>query len=132
MLKTEQQSLATDASALKGIKGVKRLVLATGYSIKGFQAAWQHEAAIRQETLCALVLIPLALYLGQDSIERILLIASVLLLILVELLNSAIEAVVDRIGTELHELSGRAKDMGSAAVLMALMIALMTWGLIIL
>jgi len=132
MLKTEQQPLTTDASAFKGIKGIKRLVLATGYSIKGFQAAWQHEAAIRQETLGALVLIPLALYLGQDSVERILLIGSVLLLILVELLNSAIEAVVDRIGVELHELSGRAKDMGSAAVFVALIVMLMTWILIIL
>ena len=95
-------------------------------------SAWQHEAAVRQELVCALFLIPLAVYLGNTKLDRLLLIGSVLLVILVELLNSAIEAVVDRIGSESHELSGRAKDMGSAAVFVALLLVVLTWGVILL
>nr|WP_094706053.1 diacylglycerol kinase [Hahella sp. CCB-MM4] len=112
----------------KGNKGLKRLLLATGYSMQGFIAGWKHEAAIRQELVCTALLVPLAVYLGNTSIERILMIGSVLLVLLVELLNSAIEAVVDRIGTEPNELSKRAKDMGSAAVFVALTIVIVTWG----
>ncbi len=118
----------TQANAFKGATGLKRLILATGYSFQGIVAAWKHEAAVRQELICAFFLIPLAFYLSSDHIERILLIGSVLLVILVELLNSAIEAVVDRIGIEAHELSGRAKDMGSAAVFVALVLVIVTWG----
>nr|WP_243748826.1 diacylglycerol kinase [Pseudomaricurvus alcaniphilus] len=105
---------------------------AASNSQAGIVAAWKHEAAFRQEAVCAAVLIPLALYLGADRLQQLLLISSVLLVLLVELLNSAIEAVVDRVGLEAHELSGRAKDMGSAAVLLALLLAAVTWGILLL
>jgi diacylglycerol kinase (ATP) len=107
--------------------GVARIVAATGFSIAGLRAAWR-EAAFRQEVLLTAVLLPAALWLGQTILQRALLIASCLLVLIVELLNSAIEAVVDRIGPERHVLSGRAKDMGSAAVLLALSITAIVWG----
>lgn len=132
MSTSKQQPIAVPVSPFKGTKGFKRLFNASSYSAKGLLSAWQQEAAFRQETVCALFLFPLACYLSDNSIERILMIASVLLVILVELLNSAIEAVVDRIGPELHPLSGRAKDMGSAAVAVALLIVIVTWSLILL
>ncbi len=108
----------------RGSKGIVRIIKASGYSWQGLCAAWRHEAAFRQEVLLAAVMIPMGLYLGANGVEKALLIGSVLLILLVEILNSAIEAVVDRFGDEQHELSGRAKDMASAAV--ALAIALMT------
>ncbi len=107
-------------------------MLAAVYSMRGFIAAWRHEEAIRQELLCSILLVFLAVYLGNNNIEYILMIGSVLLVVLVELLNSAIEAVVDRVGLEHNELSGRAKDMGSAAVFIALALVVLTWGLILL
>ncbi|WES68081.1 diacylglycerol kinase [Superficieibacter sp. HKU1] len=107
--------------------GLTRIINAAGYSWKGFRAAWINEAAFRQEGVAALVAIIIACWLDVDPITRVLLIGSVLLVMIVEILNSAIEAVVDRIGTERHELSGRAKDMGSAAVLLAIVVALITW-----
>lgn len=107
--------------------GIKRIMTAGGYSLKGLIAAYRHEAAFRQEAWLAMVLIPVALWLGQTWPEKALLIAPVMLLLMVELLNSAIEAVVDRIGDEYHELSGRAKDMGSAAVFLAMGLLLLTW-----
>lgn len=119
-------------SPFKGTRGVKRLIMATAYSARGLLAAWRHEAAFRQELLLALVLIPLALYLSSESLERVIMIGSVLILLLVELLNSAIEAIVDRIGIEPHPLSGRAKDMGSAAVLIALLLVVVSWAGILL
>ena len=100
--------------------GLTRIIKAAGYSWKGFRAAWINEAAI--------VAVAVACWLDVDAITRVLLIGSVLLVMIVEILNSAIEAVVDRIGSDFHELSGRAKDMGSAAVLLAIIIALITWG----
>lgn len=112
--------------------GLTRLFKACGNSIKGFIGVYQHEAAFRQELLLAGVLIPLGLYLGQTGLERALLIGSVLGVLLVEILNSAIEAVVDRIGSERHELSGLAKDMGSAAVLLSLIMVAVTWAFILL
>ncbi|WP_108652426.1 diacylglycerol kinase [Dongshaea marina] len=114
-----------------GNTGLIRIIKATGYSLKGFAAAFRHEAAFRQELLMAVILIPLALWLGDSGVERAVLIASVVLVMLVELVNSAIEAVVDRIGSERHELSGRAKDIGSAAVMLALLLMVVCWALIL-
>jgi len=112
--------------------GIDRIIKAFGYSCQGLSAAWRHEAAFRQEILACIVLVPLGLWLGGDGIERALLILVVLLVPLVELMNSAIEAVVDRFGEELHPLSGRAKDVGSAAVMVALSIAAIVWALVLL
>lgn len=107
--------------------GLKRIILATGYSLQGLKSAFQYEAAFRQELLLAAILIPVACYLDVTQIERILLIAPVFLVIIVEIINSAIEAVVDRISLEKHELAGRAKDLGSAAVLIALLLTVYIW-----
>ena len=114
-----------------GRRGIARLVHATNYSWRGLRAAFHHEAAFRQELVLVLAGVPLALWLGETAPERALLIASLLLVLVTELLNSALEAVVDRIGDEPHPLSGRAKDMGSAAVLVALVIAALCWGLVL-
>lgn len=108
-------------------RGLTRIIKAAGYSWKGFHAAWRHEAAFRQEASAAIIAIIIACWLDIDAITRLLLIGSVLLVMIVEMVNSAIEAVVDRIGLEHHELSGRAKDMGSAAVLLAIILALLCW-----
>jgi len=113
---------------MKGNTGIKRIILAAGYSLSGFKAAFQQEAAFRQELLLAAILIPLACWLNVESQQRLMMIAALLLVLIVELLNSAIEAVVDRIGPEQHELSGRAKDMGSAAVLLSLLLTAYVWG----
>lgn len=112
--------------------GIRRIINAGGYSLAGFAACWRHEAAFRQELAGLVLLLPLALYLGQDGVERALLVGSLLLVPLAELFNSAIEAVVDRFGGEQHELSGRAKDIGSAAVFLAICMAMVTWLLILL
>ncbi|MDR7345074.1 diacylglycerol kinase (ATP) [Pantoea alhagi] len=109
------------------VTGLIRIIKAAGYSWKGLRAAWQHEAAFRQEAVLALVAIAIACWLDVDAITRVLLIGSVFLIIIVEILNSAIEAVVDRIGSEFHPLAGRAKDMGSAAVLLSIILALFVW-----
>lgn len=114
-----------------GHKGIKRLIAATRYSAKGLQAAWKHESAFRQESLLGLIMLPLALLLGETVAQRAVLIGVCFLVLIVELLNSAIEAAVDRIGTEHHELAGRAKDMGSAAVSLSLLLVWLTWGLVI-
>ncbi len=111
----------------KGRTGLDRIVHAAGYSITGLASAYRHENAFLQETWLALVLLPLAFWLGRDWTEVALLAGSVVLVMLVELLNSAIEAVVDRISFERHELSGRAKDYGSAAVLLALLLCGGIW-----
>ncbi|ELY5144858.1 TPA: diacylglycerol kinase [Vibrio vulnificus] len=110
-----------------GNTGVKRIIKATGYSIQGLKAAFKHEAAVRQEFALLVVAIMLATWLDVSMLERITLLAVVVLVLIVELMNSAVEAVVDRIGVEHHELSGRAKDIGSAAVLVALIFAGFTW-----
>ena len=107
--------------------GIARVVVAAGHSLRGLRAAWRHEAAFRQEVCLAVVLAPLALWLGQTTAQRFLLIGSMLLVLIVELLNSAVEAVVDRVSEERHELSGRAKDMGSAAVFLSLLLAGAAW-----
>jgi diacylglycerol kinase (ATP) len=112
---------------MKKNSGLKRIILATGYSIKGLKSAFKHEAAFRQELLLAAVLIPLACYLELSQIERIILIAPIFLVMIIEIINSAIEAVVDRISDEHHKLAGRAKDMGSAGVFIALILTAYIW-----
>lgn len=118
--------------AYQNAKGLKRLINAVYFSIAGFKATWRHEEAFRQEVLLLLVSTPLAFWLGQSTVEKLLLIGSVVLVLLVELLNSAVEAAIDRIGFERHELSGRAKDIGSAAVMLSLIWAAATWAFILL
>jgi len=115
-----------------GNTGVTRWVKALGFTWLGLKAAYKHEEAFRQEVFLLLVSTPLAIWLGNNGIEIALLIGSVLLLLIVELLNSAVEAVVDRFGGEIHELSGRAKDMGSAAVFIAMMNVAIVWLLVLL
>jgi diacylglycerol kinase (ATP) len=111
--------------------GLNRLVLATQNSFRGIANCYRNESAFRQEVWAACVLIPAGLWLGGSGIERLLLVGSVLLLMLVEILNSAVEAVVDRISTERHPLSGYAKDLGSAAVFFALLLLFSTWTLVL-
>ncbi|MDP2832092.1 MAG: diacylglycerol kinase [Pseudomonadota bacterium] len=115
----------------KGKTGLTRVWNALFYSLAGFKAAWKHEDAFRQEALLAVVLIPLAFILDVAAIGRALMIASVLLVLIVELVNSAIEATVDRISLENHQLAKRAKDIGSAAVLIALVNVLVVWGVVL-
>ncbi|PWC17896.1 diacylglycerol kinase [Brenneria corticis] len=111
--------------------GMTRIIKAAGYSLQGLKQAWRHEAAFRQETWLTVVGTIVACLLPVTLVEKLLLIGSVVLIVIVELANSAIEAVVDRIGLERHELSGRAKDMGSAAVLVAILLAAVVWGSIL-
>ncbi len=118
-------------SPFKGKTGLRRIVSAAGYSWAGLVAAFRHEDAFRQEILLAAALIPLALYLGETGIARALMVGAVLLVLIVELLNSAVEAAVDRISLEHHHLIKRAKDMGSAAVLVALVNAVVVWALVL-
>lgn len=110
-----------------GYTGIKRVIKATGYSIQGLKAAFKHEAAVRQEFMLLVIFSPVALMMDISTVEKILLIGVLVIVLLCELLNSAIEAVVDRVGTEYHELSGRAKDIGSASVFVALCFAFFTW-----
>ena len=103
------------------------MLLATRYSWQGLRAGWRTQAALRYELCFSLLAVPLALWLGRSAVERALLIGSWLLVVVVELINSAIETVVDRIGSDLHELSGRAKDLGSAAVFCSIILAAAVW-----
>lgn len=107
--------------------GLSRILHATGYSWKGLRAAFQHESAFRQELLLTAALAPLAFWIGRQWHETALLLSSLVLVLVVELLNTAVEAVVDRIGPEIHELAGRAKDVGSAAVLLTLLGTAALW-----
>ncbi|MBY5940143.1 diacylglycerol kinase [Halomonas sp. DP5N14-9] len=113
-----------------GHTGWRHLIHSTRYSLKGLRAAFRHESAFRQELALCLVLVPLAWWIGDTPVEWILLVGSCFMVLIVELLNSAIESVVDRIGPERHVLSGRAKDIGSAAVMLSLAMAGLTWGLL--
>lgn len=113
---------------LEKTTGLTHLIKSTGYSLKGLKSAFKNEAAFRHEVALSCILIPLAFFLANNKIELILMTGSVLLVLVVELLNSAVEAVVDRVGKEYHELSGRAKDLGSAAVFVALIIVGIVWG----
>ena len=112
--------------------GMTRVVKAFGYSLQGFRACYRHEAAFRQEVLVALVVVPLGLWLGANGVEKVLLAGSWVVVMIVELLNSAIEATVDRFGPEHHKLSGRAKDIGSASVFLSISLAILVWLLILL
>jgi len=112
----------------RGLNGVFK---AARWSWQGLKAAWRHESSFRTEVYLCVVLAPLALWLGQSAVERALLIGSCLMVLAAELLNSAIEAVIDRYGNEWHELAGRAKDMGSAAVFVLMMNVLLVWGVIV-
>ena len=117
--------------AKPGNTGIKRILNAFVFSWQGFKAAFKYEEAFRQETFVLLIAVPLALWLDSTGLEKALLIGSVLILMIVELLNSAVEAVVDRAGSEWNELAWRAKDMGSAAVLLAMINAILMWGFIL-
>ena len=125
MEKTEQ------VSPHKGKTGLRRIWNALFYSFDGFRAAYLHEDAFRQECMLAAILVPLALFLPASGVGKALMIASVLLVLLVELLNSAVEATVDRISLENHQLAKRAKDIGSAAVFVSLVNVLAVWGLVL-
>lgn len=114
-----------------GNTGIRRIIRAMGFSSQGLAAAWKHEAAFRQEIVLLVILVPTAFWLGETVLLQALLIGVCLLVLIVELFNSAIEAAIDRHGEERHVLSGRAKDMGSAAVLISLLIVLLTWGAVI-
>jgi diacylglycerol kinase (ATP) len=111
----------------KGQRGIRRLINALFYSLSGLALAYRHESAFRQEIALAAVLIPIACLLPVGAVERVLLIGSALLVLIVELLNSSVEAAIDRIGFDTHRLSKRAKDLGSAAVLITLATLLITW-----
>ncbi len=114
------------ASLQKQRTGLNRVIHAAGFSWAGLRQGWQ-ETAFRQEVIAAAFMLPLSLWLGRTWVERVLLIGSVLLVMIVELLNTAVEAAIDRIGPEWHEFSKRAKDIGSAAVLLALLLCGLTW-----
>ncbi len=118
---------------MDGVKktGLRRIINATGYSVCGLRTAWWTEAAFRQEVILAVILLPFALLLGNNGLERALLISVCLIVLIAELLNSAIEAVVDRIGPEHHPLAGAAKDLGSAAVFVALVMVALVWGILL-
>lgn len=113
-------------------KGIARLIAATKYSAAGLKAAFKSEEAFRLEVYAFIILAPLGMWLGDGGVEKLLLVGSVVQLMLVELLNTAIEVVINRIGPEFHPLSGRAKDIGSACVLIAIGMVVLTWGLVLL
>ncbi len=110
-----------------GKTGLARIFAAFKYSMQGLKAAWRHEAAFRQEVLLAILLIPAAFFVGQTTMETILLIFCIGIVFICELANSALEATIDRFGGEIHELSGRAKDIGSAMVLISLLLTAFVW-----
>ena len=109
------------------VTGLRRLINATGYSLAGLRAAWRHEAAFRQETALLVVLLPAAFWLGRGPLDYALLVGSCLVVLVTELLNSAVEALTDRVSEDHHELSGRAKDLGSAAVFVSLVLVGVVW-----
>lgn len=112
-------------------KGIKRLINAFFYSVAGFRAAWKNEEAFRQEILAGIIIVPAGFFLGATGTQKAMLILSYFIIPLVELLNTAVEATVDRVGMEKHELSGRAKDLGSASVFLSICIAAIVWILVI-
>lgn len=116
-----------NASELKGKSGIRRLINATRYSWQGYKAAWKTEEAFRQEAILAMIMIPVAIFLPVELLEKLLMISTVALVVIVEIINSAIEATIDRFGNEIHPLSGKAKDLGSGAVLVALLLCAGVW-----
>ena len=125
---TARPAPADPVNPQKDRKGLSRVWHALGYSVAGLRAGW-HETAFRQEAIASLVLLPAAFWLGRSWVETVLLAGSVILVMIIELLNTGIETAIDRIGPEWHDLSKRAKDMGSAAVLLSLLLCAGTWGL---
>ena len=125
-----KNAAAGTESPYKSTGGPARILNALRYSLRGLTVAWQLESAFRQELALAVVLLPIALLLPLGTLEKLALIAVVMLVLIVELINSAVEAVVDRISLEHHQLAGRAKDLGSAAVFLALVLCGITWTLI--
>lgn len=126
------QTMMTDTVMPKpGDTGFARVYKATGYSWKGFKAAWKNEAAFRQECTIGLLMLPLAFVIGQTMFQVALLISVLAVVLITELLNSAVEAVVDRVGEEYHTLAGRAKDMGSAAVFVSLSLVAIVWSMMV-
>jgi len=115
----------------QGTTGLKRLFKAFGFSMQGLTAAFKNEAAFRQEIYLSIILVSLGFYLGETGVEIALLVSVILLVLITELMNSGMEAVVDRFGEEQHELSGRAKDVASAAVLIALLNVVLVWGCVL-
>jgi diacylglycerol kinase (ATP) len=115
----------------EGFRGPRQVWNAFRWSMKGLRAAWRHEASFRLEAMLAVVLVPLGLWLGEGGVEKLLLVLGPLLVLSAELLNSAIEAVVDKVSPEFNELAGRAKDMGSAAVFVLLVLVVLSWALIL-
>ena len=122
--------MSTTSNEFKSTQGLRRIVNAFGYSCAGLRHALRHEMAIRQELIALAVLVPAALLLPVSALERLLLVLSMMLVLLTELLNSAIEAAIDRISLERHPLSGQAKDLGSAAVGVALLMSVACWAVI--
>ena len=118
-------------SPFKGKTGLKRLVNAFGYSIEGFKSAFKNEDAFRQELMLAIILIPTGILIGETGFQKALLVSSILAVLIVELLNSGIEATVDRISLEKNSLAKRAKDIGSAAVFLTIVNAILTWLIIL-
>ncbi len=118
-------------SPFKSKNGLERIAKALGYSIQGLKSAYKSEAAIRQEAWLMIILIPLGFYLGQTNIERIFLVGVTVLVFIVELLNSAVEAAVDHTSIDHHALAARAKDIGSAAVLITILLFIFVWGLVL-
>ncbi|MDV3255881.1 MAG: diacylglycerol kinase [Lysobacter sp.] len=112
-------------------RGPARMLKAAKWSIQGLAAAWLHESSFRLEVYLFVLLAPLACWLGETPVERVLMVGSMLMVLSVELLNSSIEALIERYGPEFHELAGRAKDMGSAAVFVLMLNVLLTWGLLL-
>ena len=114
-----------------GNTGITRIIKAFGFSMKGLKASWQHESAFRQEAILAVVMLPAAFWLARTPAELMLLIMTLFVVVITEVLNSAIEAVVDRVSDDHHQLAGRAKDMGSAAVFLSLTMTAVIWGILI-
>lgn len=121
---------SNSAASLKGKQGIERIIAAAGNSLKGFKQAWQHEAAFREECFLLCLFVPAAFWLGSDGLQIAVLLMSCLIVLIVELLNTAVEVAIDRVGMERHELSGRAKDVASAAVFLSLAQVLVVWGLV--
>lgn len=131
MLRGDSASLSIGRKLLQSMTDIGRVARAGSYSVSGLRAAVRKEAAFRQEIVLFVIFAPLALWLGRSGVERSLLLGTLVLVLVVELLNSAIEATVDRISKKHHKLSGRAKDMGSAAVYLSLLLVIAVWGLVL-
>ena len=114
-------------SMTNSARGINRLIKAFGYSMKGLGAGWRHEEAFRQEVMLTVVMLPCAFWIGRDPLDYAILIGALLIVLITELVNSGIEALTDRIGEERHELSGRAKDLASAAVFLSLVLVVVVW-----